>query len=144
MWFEKNYNPPSKMVIKKKMLFYLVVLVIFSSCSNGKLEFRNGCPDYWKGNISKFIAGENAKTVFLVNSSRNKKIIFTIKKTEFSQWSPYDDKTYYLSKTEVKTKIIALNPGEESELGCNNIVYYDDPNYFHTWKYEVVGELEEK
>jgi len=112
-----------------------------TSCSNGKLEYREGCRDY---PFNGWIEAEGAKGVFLINTSKTKKITFTIKQTRFNQYDPTHMKISYETYTNILTDTYTLNPGEEEYLTCSDIVQSNDKKVISKYKFEIVGELEEK
>lgn len=85
---------------------------------------------------------DKIKTATLSNTSKSKIIKFTIKIETINKESNLD-----LNKTE----LIKLNPGEESNLGCNqslSFIINDQGNSFRTdsldlteYKYSIVGEV---
>jgi len=85
-----------------KLLYFISIMLILLSCSNGKIEFRRD---------TTFCKGDGAE--FLVNKSKNKKIQFTIRQNPANQ------------ATNVSTKTYTLNPGDEIFIGCNSL---DDQN----------------
>jgi hypothetical protein len=113
----------------KNFYLFLFALFILVGCSNGKLEYRNICPDMpWNG----WVESSDAKAVYLVNKSKSKKITFTIK-TISSGSSEVYNKTY--------TDTYTLNPGEEKFLICSNTVQKSDYSVFVNYRFEIVGEL---
>ena len=120
----------------KQLTTLIIVTLILTSCSNGKIEYRQGCPDY--PSPDGWYEGKDAKGVYLVNKSETKKIAFTIKKTEF--YKSEFDKTE--GKGEVETRVYTLNPGEEKNLTCNNIISERGIiKAFRRKEFEIVGEL---
>jgi hypothetical protein len=125
-----------------KYLMLLVILTsILTSCSNGKLEYRQGCTDY---PFNGWIEDEGAKAVYLLNTSKTKKITFTVKKSVFNQWDPSGMKFSYKTSNEVETETYTLNPGEEAYLTCSDLVQSEDKKTILKYKFEIVGELVEK
>ncbi len=125
----------------KYFSFLLTLSLLFMSCSNGRLEYREGCKDY---SFNGWIEDAGAKGVYLVNTSKSKKITFTIKESNFSQWNPNGTSSIYkVYKTgnEIETKTYTLNPGEEQYLTCSDIVQSSDSKIISKYKYEITGEL---
>lgn len=123
-----------------KFKLVLITFIFLASCSNGKLEYRKGCTDY---PFNGWIENDGAKGVYLVNTSKTKKITFTVKETKFSQWDPSGNGYSYKSNNEVETETYTLNPGEEEYLTCSDIVQSSDKKTISKHKFEIVGELVE-
>jgi len=123
-----------------KSRLVLITIIFLASCSNGKLEYRKGCTDY---PFNGWIEEDGAKGVYLVNTSKSKKITFTVKKTEFSQWDPSGNGYSYKTNNEVVTEKYTLNPGEEEYLTCSDIVQSRDKKTITKYKFKIVGELTE-
>jgi hypothetical protein len=124
-------------MLKNIKIFYtLLIIFICVGCSNGKLEYRDSCKRY-----PTFGPGEGAKEVFLINTSRNKKITYTVKSKESVHWQAYEGARWQ-DEDEIETKTYTLSPGEEVSLSCDYIVY--DGGQTNKTKFEIVGELEEK
>ena len=116
-----------------KLFSYVLLIALLTSCSNGKIEYKNiGCvsspgaqadsaaadrqsEDFMKRQIAQEKKdSENliiydsiksfSKTVYLINKSYSKTIQFTVKVDATNSNS--------------KTKIYKLNPGEEQIIGC--------------------------
>ena len=129
-----------KLLMKYRLLI-IAIATILTSCSDGKLEYRQGCKDY---PFNGWIEDDGAKGVYLVNTSKSKKITFTIKKSVFSQWDPSGGGYSYKTSNEVETETYTLNPGEEEYLTCSDIVQSRDKKIINKYKFEIVGELAEK
>jgi hypothetical protein len=82
--------------------FFIFFLILFTSCNSNyiKLDFRNG------SNCEKDL--ESSKSVYIVNSSKDKTLKATLKTT-----INIDD-----TLTKYTTKYFKLLPGDEEELGC--------------------------
>lgn len=117
-------------------------LFLYASCSNGKLDYRAGCSDYPSFG---WIEDEEAKGVYLINTSKSKKITFTVRTTIFSQWKPYGSPELYPYQSEntTETDTYTLNPGEEEYLTCTVIVQSKDKKTITRYKFKIVGEFVE-
>ena len=140
-----------------KLISYILIIVIFTSCSNGKIEYKDiGCvldpgttidstvvnltlEDYRKREIlQKIKDSENlrmydsikgfSKTVYLINKSNTKTIQFSIKEDGLNSIS--------------KIKTYKLNPGAEQIIGCK--WHENEQRVYKNYTYGIVGEKEIK
>jgi hypothetical protein len=138
-----------------KLILYLLLITILTSCSNAKIEYKDiGCisppgqqidsavanwqlEDYRERQIAQGKKdSENlriydsiksfSKTVYLINKSYTKTIQFTVKVDAANSNS--------------KTKIYKLNPGEEQIIGCTWAE--NEQQDYQNYTYIIVGEKE--
>jgi hypothetical protein len=101
---------------KMKNFFYIIGLLFVISCSNGEIKQIE--------NANCTNGSFPAQGAFLINTSNNKRIQFTIKSYPDNQ-----------SKVVTNT-IYILEPGAQAFLGCTTLE--------HNYHYEIVGEREMK
>ena len=101
---------------------FLIPILMLAACSDGKIQMRDSSNNY----------PSFGRDVYLVNTSKSKKITFTIKKVEsLVNESPYIE---IFQRT--------LFPGDEIYLGKEkNSKYYNDSLYYYNVDYTISGEL---
>ncbi len=109
-----------------RIYFWIYILIFFTSCTqNGKIAKRdNSKCDY--DYLSGIHNGIDTKAWYLINTSKNKKITFTIKRSAKFNGIFQGSSTYTTT----------LSPGEEQYLGCCT-----GGKGLDNYNYEIVGRL---
>jgi hypothetical protein len=121
----------------KLNLLLLAFLFLFSSCStkNGKIIITD-----------KQGFGRVGKEVYLENTSKDTKIIFTIKEEMVVKTTERTFDAYKYAKAEntVETETYTLNPGELVLIGHTDGWGGNmDVRYDYEYSFSIVGQLEE-
>lgn len=96
------------------------------SCSNGKIELRNRTSEI-ESCGEEVGYTKTGKLIYLINTTSDKKVTYTIKRT----WN----------NKNTSTDKYTLNPGEEILLGCDEIFFQYDWSIINKAEYKIVGEL---
>ena len=147
----------------KNLLFISSLIILLSSCNkfDGKISYRDAS-NFWcyQGTLYEQQGLYDSKKVFLMNTSSNKKLQFTLKITTKIYDCDYktQEPKIETGKTHTEQLFKTLEPGEEKELGYNKYKikdavwdengrgFYDPSKHFHTYyeiDYEIVGARED-
>lgn len=141
---------------KYKFLLILISIIFLYSCKDGKFDFRkvDTCYYPFADNSGYQENLQNAKKVFLINTSSNKKLKFTVKinKKITRQESFWSDSARIINDKKVnttpetiqnQTEYYTLEPGAEISIGINKYkeVYDNDIYYFKKEK-EFQGKVQ--
>ncbi len=120
----------------KAIIFCMIVLFVLQSCSSldGKIVKR----EYCESNLDDYYGpSSSAKRQYLINTSKSKIIIFTVKRKVTSNHNRgVENQMRFDSRTEIYT----LNPGEEKQLECEEYVWKGGSKWDRI-EFEIVGRV---
>lgn len=121
-WLQAIVNFNSHLMKMNVRKLFIIPIIILMGCSDGKIQKRNDTDNY----------PSSGRDVYLVNTSKSKKITFTIKKVK----SKINESPYITVYQET------LFPGDETYLGKEKeSEYYNDSLYYNSVDYSIEGEL---